>query len=104
MDTKEAIKRARDSITSVGFLILIRVIRWIDYRRASAWGARIARLVYRAISKNRKRAFENLDRVFGDEKTPDQKAEIVKACFENFVRSGFELIPYTYLSPEGRRE
>lgn len=101
---KEAIKRARDAITSIGFLILIRAIRWIDYPRASAWGARIGRLVYHAISKNRKRAFENLTRVFGEEKTPGQIEEIVKSCFENFVRGGFELVPYTYLSPEGRRE
>jgi KDO2-lipid IV(A) lauroyltransferase len=104
MATTEAIKRARDVITSIGFLILVRFIRWIDYPRASAWGARAARLVYHGISKNRKRAFENLNRVFGDEKTPDQIEEIVKTCFENFVRSGFELVPYTYLSPEGKRE
>jgi len=101
---KEAIKRVRDTITSIGFLILIRIIRWVDYPRASALGARIGRLVYHAISKNRKRAFGNLNRVFGEEKTPDQIEEIVKACFANFVRSGFELVPYTYLSPEGRRE
>ena len=101
---KETIKRARDAITSIGFLILIRILRWVDYPRASALGARIGRLVYHAISKNRKRALENLTRVFGEEKTPDQREEIVKTCFENFVRSGFELVPYTYLSPEGRRE
>lgn len=104
MEMKEAIKRVRDTITSVGFLILIRIIRWVDYPRASALGARIGRLVYHAISKNRNRAFGNLTQVFGEEKTPDQIEEIVKTCFENFVRSGFELVPYTYLSPEGRRE
>ncbi len=101
---KEAIKRVRDTITSFAFLILIRIIRWVDYPRASALGARIGRLVYHAISKNRNRALGNLTRVFGEEKTPDQIEEIVKTCFENFVRSGFELVPYTYLSPEGRRE
>jgi len=103
MDMKEAIKRARDYITSIGFLILIRMIRWVDYPKASAWGARVGRLVYYLVSKNRRRALENLSRVFGDEKTPDQLEEIAKTCFENFVRSGFELVPYTYLSPEGRR-
>jgi len=104
MDMKEAIKRVRDTITSIGFSILIRILRRVGYPRASAWGARVARLVYHVISKNRKRAFENLHRVFGDERTPDQIEEIVKTCFENFVRSGFELVPYTYLSPEGRRK
>lgn len=101
---KESIKRARDYIASIGLSILIRIVRRVDYPRASAWGARLGHLVYHLISKNRKRAFENLSRVFGDEKTPDQLEEIVKTCFENFVRSGFELVPYTYLSPEGRRE
>ena len=101
---KEPLKRARDYIASIGLSILIRIVRRVDYRRASAWGARLGRLVYHLVSKNRKRAFENLSRVFGNEKTPDQLEEIVKTCFENFVRSGFELVPYTYLSPEGRRE
>jgi len=104
MDTIKAIKRARDYILSIGFSVLIRILRGVGYPRASAWGAGVARLVYHGISKNRKRAFENLHEVFGEEKTPDQIEEIVKACFENFVRSGFELIPYTYLPPEGRRK
>jgi KDO2-lipid IV(A) lauroyltransferase len=104
MDTKEAIKRVRDYILSIGFSALTRILRRAGYPRASAWGVRAARLVYHSISKNRKRAFENLRRVFGDERTPDQIEEIVKTCFENFVRSGFELVPYTYLPPEDRRK
>jgi KDO2-lipid IV(A) lauroyltransferase len=104
MDTREAFKRARDTITSVGFAILVRILRWVDYPRASALGARAGRLVYHAVSKNRKRAFGNLERVFGNEKSPDAIREIVKSAFENFVRSGFELVPYTCLPPEGRRK
>ncbi len=100
---EEAIKRPRDAIATLVLSTLIRVMRIVDYPRASIWGARTGRLVYHLAGKNRERAFENLARVFGAEKSREQRVEMVKTLFENFVRSGFELIPYGHLSLEGKR-
>ena len=103
-DRVESLKRVRDRLISAIASVGILLLRRLDYRRASAWGARMGRLAYLVVGKNRKRASDNLTRVFGDGKTPEQRKEIVKALFENFSRSGFELVPYGLLSPEQRRE
>jgi KDO2-lipid IV(A) lauroyltransferase len=71
---------------------------------ASGWGARFGRLVYHVSYRYRRRAVENLTRVFGDEKTPDQQEAFVKVFYENFGRNIFELVPYGMLSSKGKRE
>ena len=101
---KRAIKRLRDSISSVGIAILTRVIRATDYRRASAWGARLGRLAYHMVSRYRRPSLRNLARVFGDQRTPEQLEETVKILFEGFFRSAFECVAYGKLSPEEKRE
>jgi KDO2-lipid IV(A) lauroyltransferase len=80
------------------------MVRRVDYPRASVWGARLANLVYLVVRKSRRRALENLSRIFGDEKTPLQREEIVKGCIENYVQSGLELVSYGNLSPKGKRK
>ena len=89
MDMKKAVKRARDYVTSIGFLILIRIMRWADYPRASVWGARVGRLIYYVASKNRRRALENLSRVFGDERTPNQLKELFISLLKKLNQSFF---------------
>jgi len=101
---KKAVKHARDYILAILVSIFIRILKRVGYPFASALGARMGRLAYYAVSKHRKRSVENLARVFGHEKTPDQLEEMVKTLFENFSRSGFELVPYGKLPPEGKRE
>jgi len=101
---KEAGKRSTDHMESIGISVLIRIIRKVAYPRASVWGARFGRLAYHVSSKYRRRSLENLTRVFADEKTPDEREELVKIFFENFFRNAFELVPYAELSPEGRKK
>jgi len=101
---KETLVRVRDFITTSVLSGFIWILKHVPYPRASAWGARMGRLGYRFASKNRTRAMENLARVFGDRKTPEERVALVKTLFENFSRSGFELVPYCRLTPEGRRE
>lgn len=99
---KKATKQFRDYISSIGLSILIRVIRGVDYRRASAWGARLGRMAYHVVSRYRRPSLENLSRVYGDEKTPEQQEDIVKTLFEGFFRSAFECVGYGNLSPEDK--
>jgi len=42
--------------------------------------------------------------VFGDERTSEQREEIVRALFEGFFRSAFECVAYGCLSPKDKRE
>jgi KDO2-lipid IV(A) lauroyltransferase len=102
-DMKKATKRFRDTISSIGLSILIRFIRGIDYRRASAWGGRLGRLAYHVVPRYRKPSLENLSRVFGEEETPEELEEIAKTLFEGFFRSAFECVAYGDLSPEDKR-
>ncbi len=101
---KKAARRFRDYISSIGLSFLIRVVRAVDYRRASAWGARLGRMAYHVVPRHRTASLINLSRVFGDKKTPEQLEEMVKTLFEGFFRSAFECVAYGNLPPEAKRE
>jgi len=101
---KKAAKRFRDYISSIGLWFLIRVVRAVDYRRASALGARLGRMAYHVVPRHRTASLRNLSRVFGDKKTPEQLEEMVKTLFEGFFRSAFECVAYGSLPPEAKRE
>ncbi len=96
-------KRVRNRFLSWGFSFLVLLMRRIGYPRASRWGRRVGRVVYHLVPKNRERAFENLERVFGPGEPSVAREAMVKAVFENFVRSAFELVPYGALPPEQKR-
>ena len=103
-DVKKTTKRFRDHISAIGLSFLIALIRRVDYRTASAWGARLGRLAYYVVPRHRRSSLGNLTRVFGDERTPEQLEEIVRSLFEGFFRSAFECVAYGNLSPEDKRE
>jgi len=96
-------QQLRDYTASMGLSILVRWMRKMDYARASEWGARFGRLGYRLISNHRKRALENLARVFGQEKSPHVRESISATMFENLFRSGFECVAYADL-PTGEKK
>lgn len=101
---KTAGKRARDYVASIGLALLIRKLHRTSYPSASAWGGRMGRLAFRLIGRYRRRAHENLNHVFGHEKSPDQLDAMVRILFENFFKSGFECAAYAGLSAQDKKK
>jgi KDO2-lipid IV(A) lauroyltransferase len=101
---KKTGRQVGDSLAALGVSILIRIIRTLDYPRASAFGKHFGRLAYHLFSRYRRRSLENLARVFPEEKTPGQRKEIGRIFFENFLRNASELVPYGHLPESRKRE
>lgn len=55
----------------------------------------LGRLVYYVLANDRRWAYRNLDLVFGDKMSPEEKSRIVRKSFENIVRTRVEIIRWT---------
>lgn len=74
------------------FILLFRIlpISWV--RRFARFSGRI---FYNKAHKSRQWALENLDKVYGKEKSETERTEIAKACFTEVIMSFFDYMAYS---------
>ncbi len=90
-----AIRQGMESLLVVLGFVLVPLLP----RCAVVWLARGAgSLAYRVARRERRVGLANLDTAYGDEKTPDEKAAIIREAFQTFALCGLDIFWFALFS------
>lgn len=86
-----------------GMRLAVGIAQTLSAESADRLAVRLAGLAHFVLGSRRRIAFENLKRAFGDAYTDEQYAALVRAVFNNFVRTTIEFSRFEKLGQAGVR-
>ena len=93
-------KKLWQSFASTALRVLLRVLRFIPWRVAQAWGRALGSLGYRLSKRYRRVADKNLRLAYGESMSEAERRRITKGVFQSFAQALFEFLKAPSLSDE----
>ena len=94
MSSNKRLKRFQRAAARYGLYASAWLFEWLPYGFVKFITNILLAIGLRCTIRQRKIAEESINIAFGDEKSPKERKEIVKKCFENFGRGMTEMLYY----------
>ncbi len=90
----QAVRYVRGKVTPVLVRSLMAVVCGMSRQAQMAFARRLGIILYYLVGNHRKRSLYNLNIVFGKTKSKQEIKDIAKAAFQDFVKTGFEMVSF----------
>jgi KDO2-lipid IV(A) lauroyltransferase len=97
-------KKLWQSFVRNSFFGLLRVLRFIPWKTAQAWGRALGAVGYRLSARYRHVADKNLKIAYGDTMTERDRQRLIKGVFQSFGSSLFEFLKAPSMSADQIRK
>lgn len=79
------------------FIFRVMPLSWLRH-----FAEFVSRRVYNIAAKSREQALTNLERVYGNEKTPEEREAMAQCVFSEMIRSFFDYVAFSKLTDKKR--